>query len=389
MKYCKLILISSENNNKFYEMTEENGQIKVNYGRIDSTSVTITKPLSQWDSIVREKQRKGYKNITDLVSIKEEIKPVIEEKTKEIEDVYVREFVTLLENYTKGLINSTYSVTPKNVTQQQIDQAQKLINELNNFKNFTEAQTNSLLIQLYTTIPRKMKDVKQHLLPILNLEKTLQKEQDQLDAMESMIDKNVVVAKSKKVKQSNTILDKMGVRMTLSDVTPEIKYIVDQFTSYQKVHKIFKVEKESEDLKLNSWIKDKKNKNTKFLIHGTRVTSVLPILSDKLRIHPIGNFQYSGKAFGDAIYFALQASKSLGYTGYTNDKILFVYEVHYGSPNIHSGWNRGTSFPLTFDELQKRGYDCTHAEKGNGLINDEIMIYHEDQCAPRYILWIK
>ena len=394
-KYCKLIMISSDNNNKFYEMLEENGQIKVNYGRVEVTSTTIYKPLQQWNSIVREKEKKGYKNVTDLVSVKEEIKPkaVVEQKTEEIKDVYVREFIDLLEKYTKGLVSTTYSVTPKSVTEQQIKEAQMLIDELHNYKKFTEAQTNSFLIKLYTTIPRKMKDVRLHLLPHLDLDKTLQQEQDNLDAMSSLIDKKVVEKKTKKVKvkKANTVLDKMGVSMEMCSPTPEIQYIVDQLNkqSYHKVHKIFKVKKDSEDEKLGSWIKNRKNKETRFLIHGTRMTSVLPIMEQGLKIRPQGNFQFSGKVYGDGNYFSETASKSLNYTGGTQDRVFFVYEVHTGNPFVYKGWYNGNSFPLNYNELNKRDFDSTFVEAGGGLLNSEIIVYKEEQCSPKYIIWIK
>ncbi len=392
-KYCKLIMISSENNNKFYEMLEENGQITVKYGRVESTSVTIYKPLYQWDSIVWEKEKKGYKNVTDLVSVKEEIKSkVVEEKTEQIKDVYVREFIDLLEKYTKGLVSTTYSVTPKSVTEQQIKEAQILIDELQNYKNFTEAQTNSFLIKLYTTIPRRMKDVRLHLLPKLNLDKTLQQEQDNLDAMSSLIDKKVEVkAKKVKVKKENTVLDKIGVSMELTNSTPEIQYIVDQLNkqSYHKVHKIFKVVKQDEDEKLNTWIKNRKNKETRFLIHGTRMTSVLPIMEQGLKIRPQGSFQFSGKVYGDGNYFSETASKSLNYTGGTQDRVFFVYEVHTGNPFVYKGWWTGNSFQLTEKELNNRGFDSTFVEAGNGLLNSEIIVYNENQCSPKYIIWIK
>lgn len=398
-KYCKLIMIAiggdakkgqAQQSNKFYELIEENNQIKVNYGRVESTSTTIYKPLTQWDSIIREKEKKGYKNVTDLVSIKEEVKSkVIEEKTQEIKDVYVKEFIDLLEKYTKGLVNTTYSVTPKNVTEQQINTAQNLINELNKFKSFTEAQTNSLLIQLYTTIPRRMQDVRDHLLPKLNLEKTLQQEQDNLDAMASLIDKKIDIKKIKTKKETNTILDKIGVKMELTNSTQEIQYIVNQFKSYHKVHKIFKIQKDSEDEKLNNWVKNRKNKETRFLIHGTRMTSVLPIMEQGLKIRPQGNFQFSGKVYGDGNYFSETASKSLNYTGNTPDRVFFVYEVHTGNPFKYSGWFKGNDFQLNFNELDKRGFDSTFVEAGGGLLNTEIIAYKEEQCSPKYIIWIK
>ena len=86
-RYCKLIMITGANNNKYYEMFEENGQIKVKYGRVESTATTIYKPLSQWNAIVKEKEKKGYKNVTDLVSVKEDTSSVVIQEEPTVEEI--------------------------------------------------------------------------------------------------------------------------------------------------------------------------------------------------------------------------------------------------------------------------------------------------------------
>jgi hypothetical protein len=82
-------------------------------------------------------------------------------------------------------------------------------------------------------------------------------------------------------------------------------------------------------------------------------------------------------------------AKSLNYTGYDNDKVLLVYEVHVGNPFIYEGWYRGNSFELTYENLQKRGFDSTYVKAGNGLLNSEIVIYTENQYKIKYIIWLK
>ena len=52
MRVAKLIMVTGENNNKFYNMTEQSdGTIKVEYGRVDKTCTTISKHLDRdWET---------------------------------------------------------------------------------------------------------------------------------------------------------------------------------------------------------------------------------------------------------------------------------------------------------------------------------------------------
>ena len=66
-KTVKLILVSAENNNKFYDMAENSdGTFTATYGRVEKTKQTTTYPMSKWDSTYRSKTRKGYTDITEL-----------------------------------------------------------------------------------------------------------------------------------------------------------------------------------------------------------------------------------------------------------------------------------------------------------------------------------
>lgn len=52
------------NNNKYYEMVENGSNFDVTYGRVDTTAIHETYPMSRWDSKYKEKLKKGYKDIT-------------------------------------------------------------------------------------------------------------------------------------------------------------------------------------------------------------------------------------------------------------------------------------------------------------------------------------
>lgn len=395
-KYCKLVMVTGENNNKFYEMIYKGGStFTVNYGRIESSSRTIQKSLSEWDRLKRSKEKKGYKDVTALASVE-----VKEDKTgkvviKKLDDQVVNAFLMKMKDYTDGLVSKTYSVAATSVSQAQVDAAQAIIDSLMNVNKKNHKKVNELLLELYTTIPRQMGQVKYHLMPSIerNYDKSLQQEQDNLDAMAGQVAQNAKddaalenVAEDTVIEQ--TMLDQLGIHMVKSDNNAPIDYILNQL-GRQKVQGIYRIKKETEDIKFCEHVAQSKNKDTRFLIHGTRCSSVLPILETSLQIRPSGNFQFSGKVYGDGNYFSEVTQKSLGYTGYDDDQVLLIYEVHTGNPFVYEGWYKGNSFTLSDKELSKRGFDSTHVNAGNGLLNSEIIVYKECQSRIRYAIWLK
>lgn len=386
-------MVTTANNNKFYEMTWNGGpNFTVKYGRVESTVTTATYPYSMWNTKYNEKLNKGYKDVTDLVTVQ-----VVKDKVKQdvlvdVKEKKVNEFLTLMQNYTNKLVAATYSVKAEAVSQKQVDAAQKLIDELNKMDAKKVKDVNDKLVELYTIIPRRMSHVSYYILPNIKLDKTLSDEQDNLDAMAaqvSLIKPKTAKEQKAEAKKSQTILDKLGITMAEAKVHKELDYLLKQQHG-RKVHAIFEVNKPEEDKVFDEWVSKQKDKSKKILIHGTRCTSVIPILEIGLKIRPTGgNFQFSGKAYGDGNYFSEHMQKSLGYTGWDPDKVILVYEVHTGNPFVYDGWYRGNSFPLNYKELQKRGYDSTFVKAGHGLLNSEIIAYNEQQNRIKYIIWLK
>lgn len=399
-RYAKLVMVTGENNNKFYSLTENNGKIDVEYGRIDATSTKIQKSIHEWDRLVASKIKKGYKDVTHLASVTIDEKELKEElKTVKIDNDAVEKFISTMKAYMDGLVKATYSVKATSVSKAQVDEAQKIINKLRTINaKKKESEFNNTLLELYTVIPRYMGHVSSYLLPHFDVERGLQQEQDNLDAMAaqvSMLDTKPSKKKKEDKKKTQNILDVMGISMKECKVNKDIKYLIDQVekgTSRYgriKVNKIFEVNKPSEDKIFEEWLSKAKDKSTRILIHGTRCTSVIPILEQGLKIRPVGNYQFSGKAFGDGNYYSEVVDKSLGYTGYDNDKVLLVYEVHTGNPFTYNGWYKGNSFTLNYKELSSRGYDSTYVKAGNGMLNSEIIAYREEQCRIKYLIHLK
>lgn len=410
--YKKLIMVEVNDNpkqgkaaqsNKYYEMIYEGGSnFTVKYGRVESSETVIQKPYSQWNSIYNSKIKKGYKDVTDFVSVKVDAKAPILTKHAPTGDSKVDEFLALMKAYTDNLVSTTYSVQATAVSQKQVDEAQKIIDGLNIIATATtidEKVANGMLTMLYTTIPRRMRDVRDNLLPKIKLDKILIQEQDNLDAMASQV-AQVGKPRRKKVNykpgrihmEQVTLLDELGLSqmVTIDKATAfgDIGYLLNQ-SHGRKVEAIFRVNKPSEDANILEWMKTRKDKTCKILIHGTRCSSVLPILEQGLKIRPAGNYQFSGKAYGDGNYFSEVMNKSLNYVGHDRDKVLLVYEVHTGNPFVYNGWYTGNSFSLTLNELTKRGFDSTYVKAGNGLLNSEIIAYSEKQNRIKYIIWLK
>jgi poly [ADP-ribose] polymerase len=168
----------------------------------------------------------------------------------------------------------------------------------------------------------------------------------------------------------------------------EIEYLTKQCTR-NKIEAIFEVNSPVEDKIYNDWLSKQKDKTSRILIHGTRNSSVIPILKTRLQIRPSGKFHFSGRVYGDGIYFSEVVQKSLGYTGYDNDKVLLVFEVHTGNPHVYDGWYKGSPFTLNYKNLKERGCDSTYVKAGGGLLNSEIIVYTENQYNIKYIMWLK
>jgi len=397
-KYVKLVMVTGDNNNKFYEMVHTGGnKFTAKWGRIELTEKSKDYPMDEWDRVYREKTKKGYKDVTELVSVQvTEDKTVAVDKFAEIKVIPVRNFVDLMRKYTDDLVKKTYSVKADNVSRKQVDQAQAILDKLVKIDDKKEEEINENLIELYGVIPRFMKNVRLHLLPSIDLDKTLVQEQDNLDAMSSQVaafekkaKKKEKAVKGKEAPKVLTYLDTLGIDMLEAKDTKAFQYILDQIKGKKKVVGVFEVVKPVEDERFDGWMKKQKNPTTRFLIHGTRCTSVIPILREGLKIRPVGNFQFSGKAYGEGNYFAEFTDKSLNYTGYDDDQILLVYEVHTGNPFVYEGWYRGNKFALNHAELKKRDFDSTYVKPGNGLRNSEIIAYREEQARVKYIIHLK
>ena len=393
-----LIMVTAENNNKYYNCFPEGDNFRVEYGRVNSTKTTTSYPMSKWESQISSKIKKGYKDVTDLkTALVEEIK-TDGTKYKDIENESVRRIIEKLRSLARDTVKKNYSVSSASVTEEMVYEAQLVINNLISIKSVNKF--NDELLKLFEIIPRKMDNVRSYLIKSIDeIDKVISREQDLLDIMRGQIvtKSTATENKAKEIDNSEiTILDEMGI--TMRECTPEeINEIKDcmKESSYH-FSRAWRVDNISTRKKYEEFIKAYNIKNTKLLFHGSRTENWFSILKTGLKIRPT-NAITTGAMFGFGSYFAPKCQKSIGYTslggsywagGKDNTAYMALFDTAYGKPyNVYNFDSK--YYSMSFDKLPV-GCNCLHAHAGNGMLrNDEIVYYKTEQMTIKYLIEIK
>ena len=423
MKSIKLILISGEvNSNKFYNMKENgNGTFTAEYGRVGANAQTTTKSMSQWDKVYREKTNKGYKDNTDLfieesLAINEDTDTNTGQTTK----VIVKDFmatrstavvnvVKKLQGWAKGSIEENYTVSSENVTQKQVDRAQAVLNEIVSF-DLTKTnikEFNNKLIEFFGIVPRKMKQVKDHLISDSDdlterKNKIISDEQDTLDVMAGQVALNANVKEAQDEAQDSPEVETDLIKssgMDFQEVTDaaiiaQVKSLMANNAS--KLKQVFEVKNLNTQTKYDSHLITAKNLKEELFWHGSRNENWWSILTSGLLIRP-SNAVHSGSMFGDGIYFADKFQKSYGYTsgrnsywarGNSNEAVLALYSVHVGEQKKIMKHN-SDCYRLSHSVISKDGYDSVFAQGGIDLVNNEYIVYQAQQCTVKYLVIVE
>lgn len=403
-KPVHLIMVTAANNNKYYDMVPKGDYIEIKYGRVDSTCTTIQKPISEWDKIYKSKIKKGYVDQSDLVAdLVEKVVPKKDLEYKPIPNKVIANIVERLQDFAQKAIDANYKVKANQVTQAMIDAAQTILIKLNSCT--TVKDFNDLLLELYTTIPRKMGHVQDYLVyNTSEFSDMIDKEQALLDVMKGQV---VVVQLSEpkdeeeEYKNNCTILEALGIEISETkpkDVALIKKELGDIADKYVNSWKIKNIETEK---KFNKFMKDNNLKEFKYLWHGTRNENLWSILQKGLLLRPeLVGIRTNGKMLGYAIYSSPTPRKSYNYTsngcwtgGYGNKSVFMILnKVALG--NIHDIYSFNSKYyDFTYEKLQKEAPGChsmwAHAGMNTGwgsLKNDEIVVYKEDQITCNYLV---
>jgi len=396
-----LIMVTTANNNKYYNLFPEDGQFRVEYGRVDATKTTRYYPMSKWDSQISSKLKKGYQDITDLKKdLVEEISSTNPESPyKEIENAAIRAIVEKLQSLARETIQKNYTVKASAVTQDMVDAAQKIIDTLANSCSAVE-EFNDNLLKLFTVIPRKMGNVRDYLAnKVEDFAQIISKEQDLLDVMRGQIyvkpDNEPVETVEKK---QQTILEELGLEMeeTTADDVALIKTLMNE--SAGKFRKAWRVKNLKTQERFDKFVAENGIKDTRLLFHGSRSENFWSIIKTGLVLRPT-NAVITGKMFGYGCYYAPKCQKSIGYTslsgsywahGGNNTAYMALFDVAYGTP--YDVYNFDSKYyNLDYNKLQQfqPGANCLHAHADRGMLrNDEIVVYKEEQMTIKYLIEI-
>ena len=411
-KYAWLVMITDANNNKFYSMkSNDDGTFTATYGRlqgleIPSNSPSKVYPMSEWDSIIKSKIKKGY---VDRTSHKAEIKLVESKNTKGetviSKDKHVADLFNLLASYAKQQTQATYTVESKNVTQLMIDDAQKSVDSLANItktfgtKDWSINIFNKELLNLFGIIPRKMARVQDYMITEKMtkeaIEKMIEQEQSNIDSMASQVIQNTADDTTEDTAETTkqiTQLEAMGIEAELVTDKTTIDFVTKKAEEHGKrILRIFKVVNKKTQEAFNKHINNADDKKTEIFWHGSRRANWFSIVQSGLRIRPAGAI-ITGAMWDSAVYFACVADKSMGYTdngrwvnGGSNGKTyMALYNVHVGKQLIRT--THDSSCYNISKECKSKGFDSVWAKAGAGIVRDEFMIYSEVQSTIKYLV---
>lgn len=392
-----LIMVTAENNNKYYNCFPEGSQFRVEYGRVDVSKTTVYYPIEKWDTQIRAKLAKGYKDVTNLKTALVEEVSTSGKTYQQIENESIRKVIEHLKAIARTQIAKNYTVKASAVTNEMVDKAQEVIDGLVGIKNVY--WFNQELLKLFAIIPRKMDKVQYYLANVdTDFSKIIQREQDLLDVMRGQVYVPTTDTKAddEDDKSNITLLDEMGITMT--ECSGEDTAVIKKLMAESAYHfsNAWKVVNTSTQKRFDTFVKDKNITKTQLLFHGSRSENWFSILKTGLKIRP-SNAIYTGSMFGNGIYFAPKCQKSIGYTSLGgsywangNDKVAYmaVIEVAYGKPYDVYDFD-SKYYSMSYNRLPS-GCNCLHAHSGRGMLrNDEIVVYNEAQCTIKYLIEIK
>lgn len=416
LRYAKLVHVSVDNgltaqSNKVYIMEElDDGRIKCQYGRVGKDLVTVYKQSYEWHKILRQKtsSRKGYEDVTNLIAVQEVKSNGSSKKTADIKDSAVRQLFEDLMSYANKSIQRNYKVTQEAVTQAQIDAAQEVLNKAAALVKVGVdiQQINDLLIKLYTIIPRKMKDVRDFLIEraddkddINKINDFLANEQDTLDTMAGQVkllqqQKDSTADDDLDGDGEITLLEQMGLKVEIETDEKSLA-LIDKLLGPTKdrAKKVYKCTNTKTQAVFDKHYGKARYKDRKLFWHGSRNENWFNIIQTGLMIRPSG-VVHTGSMFGDGIYFANKAQKSLGYSsvrgsywanGSSQKGFLALYDVYHGKQKkiLHHDYS---CYSLSKSVMDKEGYDSVYAQGGADLRNDEFIIYDGKQCTIAYLI---
>jgi len=384
-----LKLSVEDNNNRYYKMIQDGNIFNVEYGRVGATPMKSKKPMGVWKETYDKHIADGYVDRTKYLSCETKC----ELQYKPIADTDVADMIDFLLRSANKELKMNYSVSYVDVSEKMIEEAQDIIYKMS--ENPTVENINTLLPKLFVIIPRKMKNIRDCTIQSKEeIPSVLQREQNLLDVMAAKVFYSGKVTNYEKDK---TILEDNDLDISL--ITSEKK--INQIKGFmgnngKQFVRAFRVHNKNTDKSFERYMK--KNNLSKndihYLYHGSKNMNYWNIMVQGQKLNP--KAPITGKMFGHGLYYANKAEKSIKYTslkgsyyahGTSDIGYLAVFKVVYKNPldvSVHDSWMCNIR---TKDDI--RGHDALFAHAGSSLLNDEIIVYDENQVTLQYLIEIK
>jgi poly [ADP-ribose] polymerase len=304
MEYKYLVMVTSDNHNKYYEMIPEGNSFTVKYGRVGASPQVRSYSDYEFDKKYNEKLRKGYIDQTDL---RKDLIQVSKNEGKSkyvpIKDQEIKELIDYLQKVARQKIADNYIISTEKVTQAMVNEAQEVLNELADIyeKDISDKQKqfNDLLLKLFNILPRKMSYVSEYLANNDKQEtfaKIYSREQELLNVMKGQV---IQQTKQEEVEvqeePTQTILEANG--LILEPISEEDKKIIlkELGEIKDKFYKAWRVTNKVTRERFENEISHANNKTTRLLWHGSKNENWFSIMSNGLLLNP--NAAITGKLY--------------------------------------------------------------------------------------------
>lgn len=420
----KLIMVTADNNNKFYHMHDNgNGTWTATWGRVGTDGSTKAYDMYEWDKKYNEKVKKGYKDVSKNTTVTKGYKP---ENDPDIEKLLTHLLAISRQYVSKHTDIGTLNTAAIATVQDLINQLTSIKSEYTGADSYTDwlkkfgmtdsssakerfirtaaDKFNKVLLEIWTIVPRIISNTRSALYRPTQLPKA-----EDLDRYitheQTLLDNIILTSKAtNNATGTNTISEAFGFNFVKASAD-EVDFIKNKLNKESdsgsfRVKNVYKVANPVRDAEFveylaNNNLKDN-NKDVKLYWHGTGPENVLSIMANGLIIRP-ANAAYCGSAFGDGIYSAPSPNKSYNYTRQDydrNSRWMFVNAVITGNTfNCTNNYDKIGSIRICdlngnkFNQLNL-GYHSVHAHAGGSsyIRRDEVIVYNKAQVACRYLV---
>ena len=402
------------NNNKFWHgYLYDDGTVRAEWGRVgySGDGNTWSGGSVYLDKKIKEKLKKGYTEQKTIGKVSSNQTPSTTVKNGELTSIAKSQIIKtknpilsklidrlVIANVHKITANTqiTYNsatglfATPLGiVTMDGLVEARIILSEMAPLvrgDNYND-KLNSLVSKYLRIIPQNL-GMKLNVKSLLPNDDAIQKQNDLIDSLESSYQAMQATpattpTSSKKQEQVFKVdMDVLNDKTTRNRLEKWFESSKKSMHHYDrvKVQEIFTVTIHDMNDTFNNRLG-----NIEEVWHGTSQANCLSILKSGLKTSPPSTAAIAGKMFGNGIYGAKSSSKSMGYTfgrwgqGGTGDSgWLFVCDFAMGKTYT------------TYNSCREpSGHNSTWARAGQGLQNDELIVYKNNQCNIRYLLEIK